>query len=120
MGRYSEINSRFILDRMKETHWEDHLYIDHLTLLADIIVRGGPKGSGDGRVYREFTEEYPVEAEALHLEIDEGKVISSEDFNSKKKAHQEKLRHEAQRYLEGLHRKEELGRHEWLELGGLP
>jgi hypothetical protein len=123
MEKYSEIKSQFVRDRMKETSWKDHRYIGWLMALERIIARGGPKGFSDGMYYGKLRIEYPIEAEAIRLELCEGKAMSCGEFRARKEARRKELERHAeawQRYLEAQRRDEELERQEWLKLGGLP
>jgi hypothetical protein len=119
MKEYSEITSQFIQDRMKETTWEDHRYIGHLCWLADLIRRGA-KSFASGMAYHALRTQYPVEAEALALEISEGKTMTPEEFRSRKEAREEKLKQEDEAWAEALLRAEASQKQEWLESGGLP
>ena len=117
---WKEIKTQFIKDRMKETSWEDRGYISDLVSIERTMLSGGPKSSIAAQMHHLQKSKYPIEAECIAKEIEDGIYISPEEFRGIKG----KWKHEqaiiAQHAECERKAKEEADRRLWLKLGGRP
>lgn len=117
---WKEIETQFIKDRMKETSWEDRGYISDLASIERTILSGGPKSSISAQMHRLQRDKYPIEAECIAKEIEDGIYVSPEKFHQR----EAKRRHEnaiIEQYEERKKKaREEADRRLWLALGGKP
>jgi len=120
MSNLNEAKTQFIRDRLKETAFDERQYIYQLMWLERIIFRGGPTQWAEGMAYFKMNKDYPLEAEAIKRELQEGELTTTEEF----KALEEKRRRELGIEREGWRRFEEKRESEelqqWLGAGGLP
>jgi|CZCA01.1.fsa_nt_gi hypothetical protein len=114
------IKTQFIKDRMKETAWEDRGYINDLASIEQTILSGGPKSSIAAQMHRSRKCKYPIEAECIVREIEDGIYVPPEEFHQReaKRRHEEAIieQHEKRKRKA----REEADRRLWLVLGGRP
>lgn len=56
-----DVKTRFVLDRIRETSWNDHLYIENLQFIEGMIFREGPKCFAEGIAYHHHCTRHPIE-----------------------------------------------------------
>jgi hypothetical protein len=122
-----DVKTRFVLDRIRETSWNDRLYIENLQFIEGMIFRGGPKCFAEGIAYHHHCTRYPIEVECIRKEIKEGIYTSPPEFQKLLYDHRRKLQLEKLEQIQAREREmaEERAREEaewklWLSLGGRP
>jgi hypothetical protein len=121
MSDYTEAKTQFIRDRIKETAFHERQYIGRLLWLEDIIYRGGPAHQwAENMAYHAMTHDYPLEAEAITRELQEGNLTTTEEFRAlqEKRRRELGIEREGWRLFEEKRESEEL--QQWLGAGGLP
>ena len=120
MSSYTEAKTQFIRDRIKETAFGERQYIHQLLWLERIIFRGGPTQWAEGMAYGKMKKDYPLEAEAIGRELQEGKQTTTEEFRAwqEKRRRDSGIEREEWRRFEEKRECEEL--QQWLRAGGLP
>ena len=120
MSSCTEAKTQFIRDRIKETAFRERQYIYQLLWLERIIFRGGPTQWAEGMAYGKMKEDYPLEAEAIERELQEGKQTTLEEFKAlqDKRRRELGIEQEEWRLFEEKRESEEL--QQWLRAGGLP
>jgi len=118
MGNYGGIKTQFVRDRMKETAWADHVYIDHLIAAEKLIAQGGAKRWTEGMALGYYSQTYPIEVRAIRQELEKGKVTTPEEFRKWVKAVKKKERRAREASQRARQQQAERDRDRWLELGG--
>jgi len=77
---YGAIRTRFVRERLCETHWEEREYIQHLMGIERIIAQGGPKNGESRLLYQRLVRRYPVEHGAIFTELCRGRFTTEEQF----------------------------------------
>ena len=117
---WKDIRTQFIKDRMKETSWEARGYVSDLASIEQTILSGGPKSSIAAQMHHSRRSKYPIEAECIAKEIEDGTYVSPEEFHQR----EARRRHEnaiIEQYEERKKKaREEADRRLWLALGGKP
>lgn len=124
MNRY-EPQTVFVLERLKETSWEDRSYIGDLMYIERVLLAGGPRGWAGNMSFHRFRETYPVEITFIRREIRDEVYTSPIEFRRARKEHERALqadeekwqRHNRERQLEEQ-RLDTERRRKWLEHGG--
>ena len=97
MGKYKEIRSPSVRERIKGRSWKDRGYIDSLVELERIVLQGGPRDGAEGFWLHLMQDEYATEYNDILRDLQhghQGPPQASAPFD------------------------EEEARREWLELGG--
>ncbi len=117
---WKDIETQFIKDRMKETSWEDRGYISDLASIERTMLSGGPKSSIAAQMYGLQKSKYPIEAECIAKEINDGIYVSPEEFHQRETRRRREEAIRAQQAERERKAKEEADRRLWLALGGRP
>mgnify|MGYP001083165850 CR=1 FL=1 len=80
MADYASIQTQFVVNRLRETRWEDREYIQRLMGIERIICQGGPKNGAARVLYDRLVRRYPVEHGAIYSELSRGEVTSDSQF----------------------------------------
>lgn len=64
MGRYTEIQSEFIRDRIKEMRWKDRSYINMLCPIAEFMTKSGSGSFVEGMPYHLYQHDSSRGSEA--------------------------------------------------------
>jgi|GEM_PF-591114 len=120
MSSCTEAKTQFIRDRIKETAFRERQYIYQLLWLERIIFRGGPTQWAEGMAYHAMTHDYPIEAEAIRRELQEGKLTAREEFKGLQEKRRRELGIEQEEWRLTAEKRESEELQEWLRAGGLP
>lgn len=114
MGQYTNVESKFIKEKIKNTKWDDSGYIDNLIFLEKTIIEG-VHSMGGNYMYRDLQNKYPKEYEAIYKELKpkEWKKLQEEEKKDKEKAKREQKKEEEEEELE-----EEEDRKDWVKAKG--
>lgn len=119
-------NTRFVMERLQETSWEDRGYIYNLLDVEFFVERGGPKSFAEGMRVKQLQDRFPVEWLCIRREVEDNVHTSAEEFQRLLKEHEEALRAEEEEWEREQRRKEleeqrieEDRRRRWLDMGGL-
>jgi|ETNmetMinimDraft_26_1059896.scaffolds.fasta_scaffold194148_1 hypothetical protein len=126
---YTNIESGFIRDRLRETSWENRRYIDELLRLREQLGRraSGRMGMYDAMGCDLRAKRYPAETKALLLELRDEKEITPElwaEIQEEVRREQEEGERAKQERAEteavAAQREEQRIRQQWNQMGGRP
>jgi hypothetical protein len=114
MGKYTEIKSNFIKEKIKKTKWKDSDYIDDL-LKIEYYVLGGESGRFTPYLVERLEKDHPKEFKAIRLELDPSYRArrSKEEDREKAKEKREQARMERE-----WQKEDERDRKDWIKAGG--
>ncbi|MBE3577564.1 MAG: hypothetical protein IMX00_07710 [Limnochordales bacterium] len=122
-----DVRTRFVLDRIKGTSWKHRSYIEHLQIIEDTIIAGGPRSYIESMAFCYYRDKYPIEAECIQKEIRQGIYTSPSEFRRllhehrlKVQAEELRLLRERRRRLAEERKQMQEERKLWLSLGGKP
>jgi hypothetical protein len=108
----NDINSPYLLQKIKETSWKNRDYINDLIRLERMIQKG-PQGFAGGQIYFLLREKYPVEFLEL---LKEAALSDQQKSEIEKASYEEKMAAAEKQEAE----KEKEAYANWIALGGKP
>jgi hypothetical protein len=115
----NNINSPYLLQKIKETSWKNRDYINDLIRL-ECMIQKGPQGFAGGQIYFLLRKKYPVEFLELLKEASperyEAALADQQKSEIEKASYKEKIT--AAEKLEAEREKEAYAN--WIALGGKP
>lgn len=125
MDRYTP-RTQFVLDRLRETSWENRGRIVALITLERFAERGGAKSYAEGIAFQGLVKKFPVQWRCILKEVQDGQLTTGAEFQrllDEHVAEEEAKRKEWERAARRRQTKElqleEQRRRRWLEMGGL-
>lgn len=113
--------TRFVQDRARELAWEERAYLYDLLRLEALLEPSEGSGSFGGGLERgTLTQRHPVEAQAIRLELREGRYIDSETWQRMQVEYAEAQAREAAARRAAAAAKEEQERVFWMRVTGKP
>lgn len=118
--------TRFVMERLKETSWENRERIRDLINIERLILRGGPKKYNEHMVANILHRTYYVEWQCIKREIEHNEYTSPEQFKRLVREDEEETRKKLATYRQEKLQREKaerekrvVRRKKWLEMGGV-
>lgn len=125
MNRYKP-RPQFVLERLRETRWEDRDRIAKLVALEGYARRGVKPGPNWMIGFSRLRGKFPVEWECIVREIEDGVRTPAAEYDKRRRAHEAELQRRREKQLRFVRQEQErearaerARRRQWLKMGGL-
>lgn len=115
-SRYEHIKSPYIRERLQQTSWENHEYIDNLVRLA-LYLQRGPHSMAGGYEFNFLQNKFPEETRQLRRELNVESPVLTDDQDEK--VFKNYLAQAMAREVERKAAEEAAAKTSWLRAGGL-